>query len=213
MPRIIKDWWRPGRHYVPREGERGWRKWLHMEEVRKASEADTQPEPTEAVPEPESEPEVETEAEEVTVTGKVAGAVKMAASAPVKGAVAAGSIAVDATVAAASLPGKVAKAAANVVTGSKEDEEAGTSEGETDDEDPKPPTRNMMGRFRKKPKNPKKAKEAPPETLEPPLEPKTAGGILSGFECHFCGKTYRLERYFKPHLKKCHLNPDNVGRA
>lgn len=112
------------------------------------------------------------------------------------------------------MPVKAAKAAASIVTGNKdEDEEAGTSEGETDDEAPKPPTRDGKGRFRKKPKKPKKPKEAPPETLEPPMEPKTAGGILSGYECNFCGKTYRLERYYLPHLEKCHLNPDNVGKV
>jgi len=76
------------------------------------------------------------------------------------------------------------------------------------DEGLKPSKRDKNGRFRKPKKSPK---EAPPETLEPPAKPKIAGGILSGYECNFCGKTYRLERYYRPHLDKCHLNPNNVG--
>ena len=48
------------------------------------------------------------------------------------------------------------------------------------------------------------APETPPETLAPSVAPAT-GSLVSGYECQFCGKKYRLERYFAPHVERLHL--------
>ena len=193
MPRRMKSWWRPGKHYG----------------------RPPEPSPSPSPPEPEPEPELEP-----TVATKVIDVAKAAVTAPVKGAAVVGSAAVGATVAAVSLPAKAGRAMKKAIMArpkqevSNEDVEEIVEEAEKEinkvDEALMPTKRGKNGRF-KRPKNP--LKKAPPETLEPPMEPKIAGGILSGYECNFCGKTYRLERYFLPHLEKCLLNPDNVGRA
>ena len=61
------------------------------------------------------------------------------------------------------------------------------------------------------PSEPPEPPAAPEETLAPKEAPKR-GGIVSGYECQFCGKKYRLERYFLPHTKACTLNPSNIIR-
>ena len=213
MPRRIKSWMRPGQHWTPRKGEEGWRRWLVKEEYRKATEEGREAEPE---PKPETEPEPEPEPEtEPTVTTKVVDVAKATVTAPIKGAAAVGGVAIDATAAAASLPGKAGRAMKKAVMGGPEQEapdedivEEAEKEINKVDEGLKPTKRDTNGRFRKPKKSPK---EAPPETLEPPATPKIAGSIMSGYECNFCGKTYRLERYYRPHLDKCHLNPNNVG--
>lgn len=137
----------------------------------------------------ESEPPVEekekTTAETVTETAKAV------ATAPVK-----------AAVAVATAPVK----AAGAVAGAVKDAVIGKTEEEAPEEAKAPPVEKkkaaMGGKLPEAP-------QTPPETLAPSVAPST-GSLVSGYECQYCGKKYRLERYFTPHLDTCTLNPKNI---
>lgn len=139
----------------------------------------------------ESEPPVE---EKKTTTEAVVETVAETAKAVVKAPVKVAAAVVTAPVKAA---GAVAGAVKDAIVG-KTEEEAPEEEKTKDNM-----KKAVMGG--KLPKLP----EAPPETLAPSVAP-SSGSLVSGYECQYCGKKYRLERYFAPHVADCTLNPKNI---
>jgi len=142
----------------------------------------------------EDEPEPPVEEKEKTTTEAVVETVADTAKAVVKAPVKVAAAIVTAPVKAA---GAVAGAVKDAIVG-KTEEEAPEEEKTKDNM-----KKAVMGG--KLPKLPK----APPETLAPSVAPST-GSLVSGYECQYCGKKYRLERYFAPHVADCILNPKNI---
>ena len=214
----FKPWMKIGRHYTPRRGDPGYEEYAagdYRASKRAALGQRPHPKPV-AAPEPEPEPEpveepgvVEKAAEATaevaaTAVGATAAVAEAAVKAPVKVAGAAAGAAVDGTKAAAGAAaagaGMALSGAEAVVTAPLKAAKALT----------KPlrrrPVRGPGGKFIK---GDDEVPDTPEESLAP--EPKAkSGGFISGLECQFCGKTYRLERYFLPHVQKCPLNPSNI---
>jgi len=211
----IKPWMKAGRHYTPNANDPGYEEYMAGDSrAAKQRALGSHPKPIRA-PEPKvveqksvvrkaaestvnaAEIAIETTASVATATVKapikVAGAVagatlegtKAVAGATINVASAGAGAAIAGADAIIKAPLNIAKAATNALRRkpSIEDEE------ETKDDDEVP--------------------ETPKESLAPSLKVKT-GGFISGMECEFCGKTYRLERYFLPHVEKCPLNPTNI---
>jgi hypothetical protein len=204
----FKPWMKIGRHYTPRRGDPGYEEY-EAGDYRGAKRAAMGKKPV-AAPKPEPEPEPKPTVVEKTVEGAVEAAsttadvAKAVATAPVKVAGAVAGAAVDGTKAAA---GVAVAGAGMALSGA---EAVATA--------PVRAAKAATRGWRKKPKGPKRdgngqfVKDAPTETLAPePVKKMGGGGMLSGYECDYCGKRYRLERYFLPHLQKCALNPANIG--
>jgi hypothetical protein len=215
---IFQKWMKIGRHYTPRKGQPGYDEWKRGDS-RAAKQAiitgkpqpvsPNHPTPVEA-PEPDVKKSVVRKAAETTVNvaevaiETTASVVEATVKAPIKVAGAVAGATVEGTKAVAGATMEVASAGAEVAVASIE---AVVNA-------PRRAVKATTNAFRRKPSKPEEEEEedvveTPEESLAPTPKIKT-GGFISGMECQYCGKTYRLDRYFKPHVEKCPLNPANI---
>ena len=218
----FQPWMKIGRHYTPRPGELGYEEWKRGDSrgakiaimTGKSQPAPNHPTPVEAPKTDEKEEKsVIRKAAESTVNAAevaietTASVAEATVKAPVKVAGAVAGATVEGTKAVAGATMDVAAAGAGAAV-------AGTEAVVTAPIKAAKAVTEALGlKKKKKTKKSKKDEEEVPETEEESLAPEpkaTSGGFISGMECQYCGKTYRLERYFKPHVEKCPLNPANI---